>query len=135
MRLLYETPNPDMGSFSGNIRLKKDPKIEEITINNFIPRGCKVEMNKDKDWIFGLVVYTGMETKIMLDKSYRITKTSHIEKLIDYYFLANISIVAIFAIISMIVIVAKSKDLAFLLKVEPTVSDSIRLFTYIILYS
>lgn len=39
-----------MGAFSGNLRLKKDPKIEEITINNFIPRGCKVEMNKDKDW-------------------------------------------------------------------------------------
>lgn len=35
----------------------------------------------------------------------------------------------------MIVIVAKSKDLAFLLKIEPTISDSIRLFTYIILYS
>ncbi|EAS02708.2 adenylate/guanylate cyclase domain protein (macronuclear) [Tetrahymena thermophila SB210] len=135
LKLIYETPNPNLEQFYGNMRLKKDPKEEELTIQNFIPRGCKIEMNKDKDWIFGLVVYTGMDTKIMLNKPKKTSKYSHIEKITNYYFLANICFIAILAIISMIVIVAKSKDIAFLLKVEPTISDSIRFFTYIILYS
>lgn len=85
--------------------------------------------------MFGLVVYTGMDTKMMVGKQYRSTKSTHIERLIQAYFFANVCVIAIFAIISMIVIVAKSKDLAFLLRIEPTISDSIRLFTYIILYS
>ncbi|KAL4448656.1 hypothetical protein ABPG74_012745 [Tetrahymena malaccensis] len=135
LKLIYETPNPNLEQFYGNLRLKKDPKEEELTIQNFIPRGCKIEMNKDKDWMFGLVVYTGMDTKIMLNKPKKTSKYSHIEKIINYYFLANICFITILAIISMIVIVAKSKDIAFLLQVEPTISDSIRFFTYIILYS
>ena len=47
------------------MKLKKDPKIENLTIENFIPRGSTIYLQKKKDWLYGLVVYAGMSTKMM----------------------------------------------------------------------
>lgn len=47
----------------------------------------------------------------------------------------NVLVVLIFAIISMIVVVSKSKDLSFLMNIDANISDNVRLLTYIVLYS
>lgn len=47
----------------------------------------------------------------------------------------NVCVVIIFAIISMIVVASKSKDLSFLLNIDPNISDNVRFLTYIVLYS
>lgn len=41
-KLEYELPNSDTHRFKGKLKLKKDPKIDELTIDNFIPKGSKV---------------------------------------------------------------------------------------------
>ncbi|CRH02620.1 aminophospholipid-transporting P-ATPase, putative [Plasmodium relictum] len=44
----------------------------------FVLRGCKL---KNTDWIIGIVIYTGRETKIQMNSTSAIRKTSKLEKL------------------------------------------------------
>lgn len=71
-------PNRRTGVFDGSLKLKKDPKIEQLTWDNFIPRGSII---KQTPWVFGLVVYAGMDTKIYQNSNHARTKKSYIENL------------------------------------------------------
>lgn len=104
----YEGPNPIHSEFFGYLRLKKDPKMEKLTIDNFIPRGAKL---KYCDWyknvyiiitndrVFGLVVFTGNDTKIMLSSNYGRHKMSLIESNVNFYFLCFGIILMILSIV------------------------------------
>jgi hypothetical protein len=39
-KIEYESPNSNLDKFIGYLKLKKDPKVEKLTIENFIPRGA-----------------------------------------------------------------------------------------------
>lgn len=60
--LKYEEPNADLESFNGKLKLESYPRSSEIKIENFVMRGTSIKHIKN---VYGLVVYTGMETKIM----------------------------------------------------------------------
>ena len=49
--------------FKGFIKLKKDPKGEEISDINLIYRE---EVNFNAEWMYGIVLYTGNNTKFSL---------------------------------------------------------------------
>lgn len=38
----YEGPSLDPNYFKGFLKLKKDPKVEQLSIENFIPRGAMI---------------------------------------------------------------------------------------------
>lgn len=42
-KLEYEAPNGNTEVFHARLKLKKDPKSEELTIDNFIPKGTKIK--------------------------------------------------------------------------------------------
>lgn len=42
-KLEYEAPNGNTQKFHARLKLKKDPKNEELTIDNFIPKGTKIK--------------------------------------------------------------------------------------------
>lgn len=46
-KIEYDPPNATHRSFSGYIKLKKDPRAEPITYDNFIPRGSVL---KNTEW-------------------------------------------------------------------------------------
>lgn len=50
-------------SFKGFIKLKKDPKGEELSDINLIYRE---EVNFNAEWMYGIVLYTGNNTKFNL---------------------------------------------------------------------
>ena len=52
----YSAPNTDLDSFEGWLKLRRDPKVEYVTNQNFIPRGSVL---KSEGYLYGLVVYTG----------------------------------------------------------------------------
>jgi len=41
-KLEYEAPNSNLDSFTGFFKLKKDPKIEQLSIDNLILRGSRI---------------------------------------------------------------------------------------------
>ena len=58
----YEEPNSNMKNFKGRLKLENFPRASDINIENFVVRGSTL---KNVRYIYGLVVYTGMETKII----------------------------------------------------------------------
>lgn len=60
--LRYEEPDSNIDNFNARLKLGSFPRATDITEENFIMRGATV---KNIKCIYGLVVYTGMETKIM----------------------------------------------------------------------
>ncbi|CAG9312635.1 unnamed protein product [Blepharisma stoltei] len=72
-----QPPNTDFSSFAGKFILGNSPKATNLNIDNFIYRESKI---CNTPWIFGLVIYTGNETKIWKTETYRIRKSSRIEK-------------------------------------------------------
>ena len=65
--LKYEEPNSNMNSFNGRLKLESFPRASGINQENFVMRGATI---KNVRHIYGLVVYTGMETKMMMTLKY-----------------------------------------------------------------
>ena len=65
--LKYEEPNSNMNSFNGRLKLESFPRASDINLENFVMRGATV---KNVKHVYGLVVYTGMETKMMMTLKY-----------------------------------------------------------------
>lgn len=61
-RITFEKPSASMNTFRGYLKLTKDPKVEKLSIENLILRESTI---KTSLWVYGLVVYTGMQSKVM----------------------------------------------------------------------
>lgn len=87
-QLESEGPHPNLYLYQGAVIYDKDgvPEREAATINNMILRGCYLRNTK---WITGIVVFTGPETKIMLNSGETVTKKSRLSRELNYYVLVN----------------------------------------------
>lgn len=70
-----EAPNKDLHSFTGQIILNGD-KYFTLSDKQLLLKGANL---KNIDWAIGIVVYTGNETKIMLNSQEGRQKMSHLE--------------------------------------------------------
>ena len=70
-----EHPNKDINNFVGKINLR-NMETERVGKENVMLRGCVV---RNTDWIIGLVVNTGHDTKIMMSSTETKAKTSNLE--------------------------------------------------------
>ena len=83
-------PNIDLNYINGTIHSKfiKDSKVIEedinISTNEFLLKGSIL---KNTNWIIGIVVYTGMNNKIILNSRKPRLKMSKVEKSLNYYLL------------------------------------------------
>jgi phospholipid-translocating ATPase len=70
-----EGPHPNLYAYNGAIRWKQrnQEMVEPITINNMPLRGCSLQ---NTSWVLGAVVFTGAETKIMLNSGVTPTKAT-----------------------------------------------------------
>lgn len=60
--LKLEDQDNNINSLSGRLKLESFPRATDITDENFVIRGSTI---KNVKWVYGLVVFTGMETKIL----------------------------------------------------------------------
>lgn len=74
-----------------------DHKVEAVTINELLLRGCTIRNTK---WIIGLVVYTGADTKIMLNGGDTPSKRSKIEKETNFNVVMNFIILMVLCLIT-----------------------------------
>ncbi|KAI0077495.1 phospholipid-translocating P-type ATPase [Panus rudis PR-1116 ss-1] len=85
-----EPPHQNLYLYHGVLRYK-DPntgeqKQESVTINELLLRGCTV---RNTSWIIGLVVFTGADSKIMLNGGDTPSKRSKIEKETNFNVIVN----------------------------------------------
>ncbi|KDN37119.1 phospholipid-translocating P-type ATPase [Tilletiaria anomala UBC 951] len=65
---------------------KQTSKVEPVTINELLLRGCFL---RNTEWIIGIVLFTGEDTKIMLNGGDTPSKRSKIEKETNFNVLMN----------------------------------------------
>lgn len=70
-------PCSDFYRFEGRLSLRSQPRAAVLDVGNLLPRGSVVE---NTQWVLGLVLYTGMETKIWLDRFPTSRKVSQFQK-------------------------------------------------------
>ncbi|ORX49075.1 phospholipid-translocating P-type ATPase [Hesseltinella vesiculosa] len=105
-----EPPHVNLYQFNGVLRWTIDPKdngtlrsgvshekADAINYNNILLRGSVL---RNTEWIIGIVVYTGNDTKIMLNTGQTPSKRSKMAKKTNPHVVANFVILAIICIIS-----------------------------------
>lgn len=94
--VMCEPPNKQLYEFNGN--LKVDENIYPITPNQILLRGAKL---KNTNWIFGVVLYTGHETKLMMNSMLQAPlKQSRVDRLTNSQTLNLFGILLLIAAIS-----------------------------------
>jgi phospholipid-transporting ATPase len=76
-----ESPNDQLYKFEGTLNLGSENPLANdafsLDHNNILLRGTSL---KNTEWIYGLVVYSGHDTRIMKNQSKTRTKLSKLEK-------------------------------------------------------
>jgi phospholipid-translocating ATPase len=85
-----EPPHPNLYLYNGVLRFRDQTsnqlKDEPVTINEILLRGCSI---RNTAWVIGLVVFTGKDTKIMLNGGDTPSKQSKIEKETNFNVVVN----------------------------------------------
>ena len=105
-----EPPHGNLYQFSGAARwAQKDSTnpgepgtqmVEPISINNLLLRGCSL---RNTQWILGVVVFTGQETKIMLNAGMTPSKRSRIARELNWDVVYNFAILFCMCLVSSII--------------------------------
>ncbi|OQV04184.1 hypothetical protein CLAIMM_09106 isoform 1 [Cladophialophora immunda] len=105
-----EGPSPNLYTYNGVARWQQqDPKnpnaptrdmAEPITINNMLLRGCSL---KNTEWILGVVVFTGGETKIMLNSGITPSKRARMARDLNWNVIYNFIILFFMCLVAGIV--------------------------------
>ena len=88
-KLKYNLPNPDLTKFDGNLFINNEKNMIKLDAKHIIYKGTMLANTK---FAIALVVYTGSQTKIVMNSQKCPPKESHLEKLV------NILIIVIFCI-------------------------------------
>ena len=136
------SPNADLNYINGTAHVifsKNDLNIEEdvnLSINEFLLKGSIL---KNTNWIIGIVAYTGLNNKIILNSKKPRLKMSKIEKNLNYFLLFVFSFLMICCIIcSLLHYVEYSSHKKFysnfiLISKSPQIESFICFFTYFLL--
>lgn len=89
-----EPPHPNLYQYSAVARWTQydgkdgpgEEMVEPISINNLLLRGCNL---RNTDWILGVVVFTGFDTKIMLNSGITPSKRSRIARDLNWNVVYN----------------------------------------------
>ncbi|KAL9108896.1 MAG: hypothetical protein Q9227_006427 [Pyrenula ochraceoflavens] len=105
-----EGPQPNLYQYSGVARWKqrdsKNPEAprkemaEALSINNVLLRGCNL---KNTEWVLGVVIYTGLESKIMLNSGITPSKRARIARELNWNVIYNFTILFFMCLVSGII--------------------------------
>ncbi|KJZ79388.1 Phospholipid-transporting ATPase DNF1 [Hirsutella minnesotensis 3608] len=105
-----EAPQPNLYKYNGAIRWKQmvpgfpddDPEdmTEPITIDNLLLRGCNL---RNTEWVLGVVIFTGHDTKIMQNAGITPSKRARIAREMNFNVICNFGILLIMCLLSAIV--------------------------------
>ncbi|KAI8376471.1 uncharacterized protein BYT42DRAFT_498686 [Radiomyces spectabilis] len=96
-----EQPNNRLYNYDGALTMQTDdgtskPKDLPLDPNKLLLRGAQL---RNTSWIYGLVVFTGHETKLMLNSSKKPTKTSNVSRITNRNILYLFSMLVLMSIL------------------------------------
>eukprot|EP00427_Karlodinium_veneficum_P008540 CAMPEP_0169077318 /NCGR_PEP_ID=MMETSP1015-20121227/8815_1 /TAXON_ID=342587 /ORGANISM="Karlodinium micrum, Strain CCMP2283" /LENGTH=2681 /DNA_ID=CAMNT_0009136835 /DNA_START=25 /DNA_END=8073 /DNA_ORIENTATION=- len=94
-----EMPNELVQSFNGTLFLRGHPRGAPIDAKNFLLRGSTLRNTK---WVFGVVVFTGFDTKLVQNSKPTPSKRSHVEVMANRLLLIVFGLLIMAATISAI---------------------------------
>ncbi|KAI0124735.1 hypothetical protein BJ170DRAFT_726371 [Xylariales sp. AK1849] len=101
-----EAPQPNLYKYNGAIKWAQKvggadrDMTEPITIDNMLLRGCNM---RNTDWILGIVVFTGHDTKIMMNAGVTPSKRARIARELNFNVICNFGVLAIMCLIAAVV--------------------------------
>ncbi|SBT71478.1 guanylyl cyclase, putative [Plasmodium malariae] len=98
-RIICEKPNSNMESFNGSLKLDAYPRATSLSINNVVFKGSYI---KNTDHIFGVIIYTGTDTKIMKNMLRNTYKFGYVNKELNMYTIITIFFTLICVFISVL---------------------------------
>ena len=93
-----EEPNRNLYEFNGNIRLGRGD-MTPLAPSSVLLRGSKLMNTR---WIYGVVIYTGHETKLLMNSNRAPLKRSNIDKITNYQIIFLFMILIIISLMSAI---------------------------------
>lgn len=98
-----EPPHQNLYLYNGVLKYRvvgtEVMKQESVTINELLLRGCTL---RNTAWVIGLVVFTGPDTKIMLNGGATPSKRSKIERETNFNVIVNFGVLIVMCLISAI---------------------------------
>ncbi|ANQ08164.1 Adenylate and guanylate cyclase catalytic domain containing protein [Plasmodium coatneyi] len=98
-RIICEKPNSNMESFNGSLKLDAHPRATSLSISNVVFKGSYI---KNTDYIFGVIIYTGTDTKIMKNILKSVYKSGNINRELNIYTILTIIFTFICVFISVL---------------------------------
>ncbi|CRG96436.1 guanylyl cyclase, putative [Plasmodium gallinaceum] len=134
-RIVCEKPDSNMESFNGSLKLDAHPRATSLSINNVVFKGSHI---KNTDYIFGVIIYTGVDTKIIKNILKNSYKSGYVNKELNIYTIIAIFFTLICVFISVLCKWTeddkfKNGSHFFLITVKDNLFESI--VKYILLYS
>lgn len=117
LRVKCQAPNPFIYEFSG-LLIEDDDVPKALTYSHMLLRGSGL---RNTDWVIGICVYTGHETKIMLNSPKSRAKYSKVEQQM------NLQIIYIFLLQTLICIIAAIFNLCWFWQYETETDQYLKL--------
>lgn len=109
-RIDSEGPQSNLYKYNGAIRWRQpvpgypddepEDMTEPVTIDNLLLRGCHL---RNTEWVLGVVVYTGHDTKIMMNAGVTPSKRARIAREMNFNVICNFGILFVMCLVSAIV--------------------------------
>lgn len=109
-RVESEAPQANLYKYNGAVKWTQavpgfpddepEAMTEPVTIDNILLRGCNL---RNTDWILGLVVFTGHDTKIMMNAGITPSKRARITREMNYTVMYNFSILFMICVLTGII--------------------------------
>ncbi|KAL2758570.1 hypothetical protein ACRALDRAFT_2101016 [Sodiomyces alcalophilus JCM 7366] len=104
-----EAPQPNLYKYNGAIKWQQkfdgpdsEPQdmVEPLTIDNMLLRGCNL---RNTEWVLGVVVFTGHDTKIMINAGVTPSKRARIARELNFNVICNFGILIGMCLVSAVV--------------------------------
>ncbi|XP_020219615.1 probable phospholipid-transporting ATPase 4 [Cajanus cajan] len=99
-----EDPNPNLYTFVGNLEYER--QIYPLDPSQILLRDSKL---RNTDYIYGVVIFTGHDSKVMQNSTKSPSKRSTIEKKMDYIIYTLFTVLILISVISSIGFIIKTK--------------------------
>uniref|UniRef100_A0A1I8ABE9 P-type phospholipid transporter n=1 Tax=Steinernema glaseri TaxID=37863 RepID=A0A1I8ABE9_9BILA len=103
-QLTYEPPSGAIYDFAGVISINSlDAKGTQqrrnypLGLGQLLPRGAKL---KNTEWAYGIAVYTGKATKLMMNMTHTPTKRSGVDKITNHIMMVQFGLLGVISVIA-----------------------------------